>query len=626
MKKGPNDRTRLSSIQIFMVIGALVLVGKAFSLQLVNNAFRSRAQAIAIDKTTTYPSRGVLLDRNGKLMISNDPMYDLMVSYKLVDPNMDTTKFCDLLDIDRATFVKNLNKNWKDVRFAKSVPFVFLKKLSVPTFARLSEHLPEFPGFFPVLRNIRGYPVKAGAHLLGYISEVSPRDIERGKGVYTAGDYIGAIGLEKQYEKYLRGKKGYKYQLKDNLGRIVGSFKEGAQDVDPVSGSDLKTAIDIDLQAYAEWLMEGKVGSVVAIEPKTGEILTMVSTPTYDPNLLIITRERGKILANLLKDPQLPFFNRAIMAKYPPGSVFKTIVALIGLNEGAIHRHTSFSCHRGYVYAGHTYGCHAHSSPVSSVDRAVQISCNSYFFQTIRKIIDQYGFYSPDKGLDRFVKDITKFGLGQKLGIDFPNENSGNIPTSAFYNKVYPKKKGSWKSPTVMSIGIGQGEIQLTTMQIANLAAIIANRGYFYTPHLVTEISDGTPIDSLYRVKHSVDIAPENFVPVIHGMQMAVESGTAPLARIPDMTVCGKTGTVQNTTKNGKDHSVFFAFVPKDDPKIAIAVYVENAGWGGSYAAPIASLVAEKYIRGEIIDSRKALETRMHETVIKTVEDDKNEQ
>lgn len=620
MKKGPNDRARLFSIQAVMIVGAFVLIAKAFSLQLVNNAFRSRAQAIAIDKTTTYPSRGVLLDRNGKLMISNNPMYDLMVSYKLVNSDMDTTKFCELLDIDKNTFIKNLNKDWKNVRYSKSVPFVFLKKLSVPTFAKLQEHLHEYPGFYPVLRNIRGYPVKAGAHLLGYISEVSPSDIEKGDGAYSPGDYIGAIGLEKQYEKYLRGKKGYKYQLKDNLGRIVGSFKDGEQDVDPISGSDLKTSIDIDLQAYAEWLMAGKVGSVVAIEPKTGEILSMVSTPTYDPNLLIITRERGKILANLLKDPQLPFFNRAIMAKYPPGSVFKTIVGLIGLNENVIHRGTSFKCNHGYNYAGHTYGCHGHR-PVHSVDYAVQISCNSYFFQTIRKIVDQYGFYNPDKGLDRFVADITKFGLGHKLGIDFPNENSGNIPTSTFYNRVYPKKKGSWKSPTVMSIGIGQGEIQLTTMQIANLAAIIANRGYFYTPHLVTEISDGTALDSSYTIKRSVDVAPEYFEPVIHGMQMAVEAGTAPLARIPNLTVCGKTGTVQNTTKNGKDHSVFFAFVPKDDPKIAIAVYVENAGWGGAYAAPIASLVAEKYINGEIHQTRKALETRMHETVIKTIEE-----
>ena len=622
MKEGPNDRSRLQSIQIVMVVGALILIGKAFSLQLINNAFRSRAQAIAIDKTTTYPSRGVLLDRNGKLMISNNPMYDLMVSFKLVDANMDTTKFCKLLDIDKKTFVKNLNKNWKDVRFAQSVPYVFLKKLSVPTFARLSEHLHEFPGFFPVLRNIRGYPVNAGAHLLGYISEVSPKDIKKGEGVYTAGDYIGAIGLEKQYEKYLRGKKGYKYQLKDNLGRIVGSFKDGAQDVDPISGSDLKTSIDIDLQAYAEWLMEGKVGSVVAIEPQTGEILTLVSTPTYDPNLLIITRERGKIMKNLLKDPQLPFFNRAIMAKYPPGSVFKTLVALIGLNEGVISRNTGFKCNLGYNYAGHTYGCHAHS-PVRTVDHAVQISCNSYFFQTLRKIVDQYGFYNPDKGLDRFVKDITKFGLGHRLGIDFPNESNGNIPTTAFYDKVYPKEKGSWKSPTIMSIGIGQGEVQLTTMQIANLAAIIANRGYFYTPHLVTNISNGTPIDSAYTVKRSVDVDEKHFGPVIHGMQMAVEAGTAPLARIPGLTVCGKTGTVQNTTKNGKDHSVFFAFVPKDDPKIAIAVYVENAGWGGSFAAPIASLVAEKYVNGEIHETRKALEIRMNETVIKTVEREK---
>lgn len=622
MKSVHVDRSRLLAIQIFMIIGAAVLIGKAFSLQLVNNAFRSRAQAIAIDKTTTYPSRGVMLDRNGKLMVSNNPMYDLMVTYKLVNPKMDTAKFCKLLDIDKETFVKNLNKDWHDVRFSKSVPFVFLKNLSVPTFAKLEEHLHEYPGFFPVLRNIRGYPQHAGAHLLGYISEVSPEDIKREKGVYSSGDYIGAIGLEKQYEKYLRGKKGYKYQLKDNLGRIVGSFKDGAQDVDPVSGADLKTSIDIDLQAYAEWLMAGKVGSVVAIQPSTGEILTMVSTPTYDPNLLIITRERGKILADLYKDPQKPFFDRSIMAAYPPGSIFKTIVALIGLNEGVIQQSTAFKCNHGYAYGGRVYKCHGHG-PIHSVDQGVQHSCNSYFWQTMRKIIDQYGFYNPDKGLDRFVNDISKFGLGHKLGIDFPGEKSGNIPTTAYYDKVYPKKLGGWKSPTIMSIGIGQGEIQLTTLQMANLAAIIANRGYFYTPHLVTSISDGTPIDSIYRVKRSVDIAPEYFAPVIHGMQMAVEAGTAPLARIKDITICGKTGTSQN---KGKDHSVFFSFAPKDNPQIAVAAYVENAGWGGSYAAPIASLVAEKFIKGKIEEpNRKLLENRMHETEIPTIATQKND-
>ena len=615
MNRDQSGRSRLLSIQIVVVIGAAILIGKAFTLQLLNNSFRSRAQVIAIDKTTVYPSRGVLFDRNGKLMISNSPMYDLMVTFKQVDPNMDTLKFCQLLDIDTATFIKNLNKDWNNIRFAKSKPFVFLKKLSVPTFAKLEEHLHEFSGFYPVLRNIRGYPVAAGAHLLGYISEVSPRDIKNGEGVYSPGDYIGTIGLEKQYEQYLRGAKGYKYELKDNLGRIVGSFENGKKNIDPVGGSDLTTAIDIDLQAYAEWLMAGKVGSVVAIEPSTGEILTMVSTPTYDPNLLIITRERGKILSELLKNPEKPFFDRATMAKYPPGSIFKPIVGVIGLNEGVIRKSSSFKCQMGYYYAGRTYGCHRHG-PVRDLANAVQISCNSFFFNTIRNIIDQYGFYNPQKGLDRFTTDIHKFGLGNKLGIDFPNENAGNIPTSAYYDKIYPKSKGSWKSPTVMSIGIGQGEIQLTSIQMANLAAIIANRGYFYTPHLVTKMSDGTPIDPKYTSKNSVDIVPKNFKSIIKGMRDAVLSGTATLANIPGVDICGKTGTSQN---RGKDHSVFFAFAPRNNPKIAIAVYVENAGWGSSYAAPIASLVAEKYIKGSISESRKALETRMHETAITTI-------
>ncbi len=603
-----------------MVLGAVVLLGKVFYLQLVDNPFRSRAQVIAIDKMTIYPARGIIYDRNGKLMVTNEPMYDLMVTYKQVSPDMDTAKFCRLLGIDTATFNRNLNKDWKDVRYSKSVPFAFLKKLSIPTYARFIEHLHEFPGFYPVLRNIRGYPYKAGAHVLGYISEVGPKEIEAGKGRYAPGDYIGATGLEKQYDDLLRGKKGYKYQLKDNIGRIVGSYANGSKDIPPVSGSDLYTSIDIELQAYAEWLMAGKVGSVVAIEPKTGEILTMVSSPTYDPNLLVITRERGKILSKLYKDPQKPFFDRAVMAKYPPGSIFKTIVSLIGLNEHVLHRHQSVSCHGGYLYAGHLYKCH-HHAPVHSIDQAVQYSCNTFFFRAIREIVDQYGFYNPQKGLDRFVKDLRKFGLGRKLGIDYPQENPGNIPTSEYYDKIYPKSKGGWKSPTIMSIGIGQGEIQLTTIQMANLAAIIANRGYYYTPHLVKAISDGTPIDPKYTVKHSVDIDEKYFEPVIHGMQRAVEAGTAPLARIPGITICGKTGTSQNP--HGKDHSVFFAFAPKNDPKIAVAVYVENAGWGGSYAAPIASLVAEKYIRGHIDKSRKPLEKRMHETVIPTVEEKK---
>lgn len=616
MRKG-NDQSKLFIIQIIMIIGAVVLIGKAVSLQLVNNAFRSRAQAIAIDKETIYPARGVLFDRNGKLMITNNPMYDLMVTYKLVDPKMDTVKFCQLLDITKKEFLTNLNKDWKNRRFSKAKPFVFLKKLSVPTYARLEEHLHEFPGFSPVLRNIRGYPQPTGAHLLGYISEVNPRDIEKGNGVYTPGDYIGAIGLEKQYEKYLRGTKGYRYQLKDNVGRIVGSFNDGKKDIAPISGSDLKTSIDIDLQAYAEKLMTGKVGGIVAIEPKTGEILAMVSTPTYDPNLLIITRERGKILQNLLKNPEKPFFNRAIMAKYPPGSIFKPLVGLIGLNEGIINKNQSYKCNHGYLYKGRLYGCHGHG-PIHGVSEAVQHSCNTFFWRTMREIIDQYGFYKPEKGLDRFVADISKFGLGHKLGIDFPGEVNGNIPTSAFYDKVYPRengKGGNWKSPTIMSIGIGQGEIQLTTIQMANLAAILANRGYFYTPHLVTAISDGTPIDSIYRVRHFVDVEPQNFDPIIYGMQRVVEAGTGRLAQIPGITLCGKTGTSQNA---GKDHSVFFAFAPKDNPQIAIAVYVENAGWGSSFAAPISSLVAEKFINGKIDKTREAIEQRMIETAIST--------
>jgi penicillin-binding protein 2 len=598
---------RQRDIQIVVILAAAVLVFRAFQLQVFDSSYQRAADATAIHRMTAYPSRGLVFDRNNKLIVNNNAMYDLMVTYSQIDRSMDTTRFCQLLGITKDEFKINLRKDWSSGRYSKSVPFVFLKKIPTQTYARLQENLYEFPGFFVQIRNIRRYPYSVGAHLLGYINEVDNRDINRDKS-YASGDYIGAAGIESEYETFLRGDKGVSFLLKDNLGRIVGPFQEGKRDTFPNSGHDMISSIDIDLQAYGEMLMQNKTGSIVAIEPKTGEILAMLSAPTYDPNLLMMTQTRGQIFSQLLNDPLKPFFDRTVMAKYPPGSIFKTIVTMIGLQEGTLNPERGYSCNGGYFYAGRLYKCHHHPG-VSNVVDGLANSCNTYYFSEFRNIVDKLGFSNAGQGLDLFDSYASRMGLGKKLGIDYPNENAGNLPTSAYYDRIYPKRLGGWRSPTIMSMGIGQGELQLTTIQMANIAALIANRGKWYIPHLAKSFKDGTPIPPEYLVLNETGISPQNCEIVIEGMAQCVIRGTARIAAIPDFQVCGKTGTSQNP--HGEDHSVFFAFAPKDNPKIAIAVYVENAGWGASYAAPIASLMIEKYLRGYILPERKAVEDRM---------------
>lgn len=598
------------TIRNVFLICAAALVAKAAHLQLLDDTFSRRADATTIEKLTVYPPRGLVFDRTGqRLILNNIATFDLMATYKQVDfKNMNIPKFCRLLGITREEFNKNINKDWKSGRFSKSVPFVFLKKLPEETYARLQESLYEFPGFFVQVRNIRGYPFHAGAHVLGYINEADPRDIERSNGKYQSGDYIGAAGIELQYEDYLRGTKGYTSLLKDNLGRSVGKYMNGQFDTAAVPGKNIMSSIDINLQVYGEYLMQNKTGSVVAIEPRTGEILAMLSGPTYDPNLLTMTQERGAVFSRLLNDPLKPFFDRTVMAKYPPGSIFKTIVTLVGLQEGTINPDAGRGCGGGYFYGGRLYKCHHHAGIGNVVD-ALAYSCNSYYFQEFRAIVDKFGFYNPHAGLDKFTQYCDQFGLGRPLGMDYPNESAGNIPNSVYYDKIYPRNLGSWKSPTIMSVGIGQGETQLTTIQMANLAACIANRGYWYPPHLVKAFTDGTPIPSKYRQKQQVNIDRHNFELAVEGMEQCVIRGTARIAQVPGIAVCGKTGTSQNP--HGEDHSVFFAFAPKDNPKIAIAVFVENAGWGASYAAPIAGLMIERYLNDTIASARKHIEERM---------------
>jgi len=579
-------------------------------LQVLDDTFRSRADATAIDKYTLYPSRGLIYDREGRLLVYNDPMYDLMVTYNQVDWNMDTMKFCNLLGITREYFDKAVKKDWSNPRYSRSVPFVFLSKISADRFAAFQESLYQFPGFYAQLRHARGYPHEIGAHVLGYIREVNRREVERAGSPYISGDYIGASGLESAYEDRLRGKKGARFVLKDNLGREVSPYKEGEQDTAAISGADIITSLDLELQAYGEKLMENKLGAIVAIEPKSGEILSMISSPGYNPRELTISNnERGRSYINLNTDSLKPLLNRAVIAQYPPGSLFKTVVALIGLQEEVWDINRTVSCPGGYALGGRILtGCHGHPT-CTNVVSAIQYSCNAYFVTMFREIVDKDGFYRPVDGFGKFNDYLSRFGFGDKVGIDFPSEQKGNFPSVDYFDKVLYKGE-NWNSIWIRSLGIGQGELLMTNIQLANLAATIANRGYYFPPHLIKDFRNSDdPIPAKYTSKMKVGIDAEHFDPVIDGMELAVRAGTARMAYIPDIPVCGKTGTAENP--HGEDHSIFFCFAPKDDPKIAIAVYVENAGFGGTYAAPIASLMIEQFLKGEIHPTRQWIEQRM---------------
>jgi penicillin-binding protein 2 len=596
-----------------LIIAILILVIKAASIQLFNESYVAAADNTTISDNVLHPPRGLIYDRNGKLLVVNKPAYDIKVIFNGLNPKMDTTLFCSLLNISKEKFVKNITKNWRSARYSKSVPFTFLSNLSPEQYAAFQEHLFEFPGFYSELRNVRAYPHKNAAHVLGYISEVSRKVVDEENSVYSPGDYIGVSGIEKEYESFLRGEKGVEYLLKNNLGRQVGELKDGKLNVEPTPGIDLISSLDLDLQAYGEELFNNKLGSVVAIEPETGEILCMLSGKTYDPSLLSINKDRGRAFDALLNDTlNKPFLDRSIMAKYPPGSIIKPILALIAMQEGVAEPNRTIYCTGEYAVnsKGFTQGCHLHPTPYN-VEIAIQHSCNSYFYQLIRELIEINGYSNPDDGLRLYNDYLRAFGLGDKLGADVSRENKGHLPSPMFYDKLYDDVISGWKSTYILSLGIGQGEMELTTIQMANLAASLANRGYYITPHLVKGLQSNTSEENpeLVLKKRTLPIDKPYFEPVINGMEKVVISGTARNAAIPNIEVCGKTGTSQNP--HGKDHSVFFAFAPKDNPKIAIAVFVENAGWGSDFAAPIAGLMIEKYLTGEISDSKKWMEERM---------------
>lgn len=584
-------------IIIFLIIFAsLGLLARLFYLQVMEDSYRLSAENNVLRYVTQYPARGLIYDRKGELIVSNMAAYDIMVIPSQVANDIDTAEFCSLLNINREVFIDRMkaakNYSWR-------APSVFLKQISDATYAGFQEKMFLYPGFYVQPRTLRSYSRPVGAHLLGYVSEVDDNTL-RNDPYYKSGDYVGKLGIEEKYENVLRGKKGVKIFLVDVFSRIKGSYAEGAFDTMAVQGADITASIDLDLQEYGEMLMKNKRGSIVAIEPSTGEVLSLVSAPNFDPGLLV-GRIRSENYSRLLADTVNPLFNRALMASYPPGSTFKPINGLIGLQEGVIRSETMFGCNHGYLFVG----CHEHSSP-RDLAGAIETSCNSYFCQAFRKVIENPRYNTYADAYIQWRQYITEFGFGSKLGTDFVNELPGFIPATSYYDKYYGKDR--WKALTIISLAIGQGEIGTTPLQLANMTAAIANRGYYYTPHIVKGIGN-SKIDEKYTTRHNINIDTANFEKIIKGMEAAVIRGTSTAAALKDIIVCAKTGTAQNP--HGKDHSVFIAFAPKDNPRIAIAVLVENAGFGSTYAAPIASLMMEKYIRGEV--TNKAQEKRMLE-------------
>jgi len=599
----------------YIFIGSIILiiivfVIRLFFLQILNNDYKIWADNNAFLNKTLYPSRGMIYDRNNKLLVYNQPAYDVMMIMREVQP-FDTLDFCSIAGItknDLINRIANIKNRRLNPGYSSYTPQLFMNQLSVHDAGALQEKLYKFPGFYIQSRTIREYGFPNAAHVLGNVGEVNKKDIEADN-YYVQGDYSGRTGVEKFYEEELRGKKGGEILLRDAHGRIKGRYENGAHDFVPESGSDLTLSIDIDLQAYGEKLMQNKLGSIVMIEPETGEVLCLISTPTYDPNLLV-GRKRGANYTILGNDNKKPLYNRATMAPYPPGSTFKPAQGLVFLQENVINTSTLYSCIGGYPVLRGRPACHPHGSP-TSLAPALATSCNAFFCWGLRDLLDNRKRYpSVQEAFEVWKNHIVSMGYGYKLGIDLPNEKRGYIPNSKVYDKVYNNR---WSSSTIISTSIGQGEISATPLQICNLSATIANRGYFITPHVVKKVHKGS-LDSIYTKKRYTTIDPVHYDVVAEGMRMAVLGGTCRGAAIPGIEVCGKTGTSENP--HGKDHSIFMGYAPYKNPKVAIAVFVENAGFGATYAVPIAQLMMEKYLKGEISPENKYKETNMMNAVI----------
>ncbi len=591
-----------------LAVAAAILIGKLFYIQIIDDSYKTDASNNSMVHAVIYPTRGIIYDRNGKILVGNKVAYDMLVTPKEVGV-FDTLELCDILEISPEFLKEKMDGYYRDRRKIGYRSVVMLTHLPPEIYMRFAEVAYRFPGFRGQARNIRDYPYNAGGNLLGYISEVSAKDIENNPEVYKAGDYIGKTGIEATCEEYLRGEKGYNIFLRNSHNRIESRYKDGEMDKEAIPGKDIVATIDAELQHYGQELMKNKVGSLVAIEPSTGEILTLVSSPGIDVDILA---DIGSHYREIAENPYKPMFNRAVQSAYPPGSVFKLVNGLIGLQEGVYTPGTEYPCRMGYHFGRNKLGCHDHRSPLN-LEEAVMMSCNAYFCYVFRDILENPKYGSVSEGMDVWNRYVRSFGFGERLGSDFPSELGGTIPDAGYYDSVYGE--GRWKATNVISLSIGQGEIGCTPLHLANLCAIMANRGYYYIPHLIKG-TGSVSIDSKYYERQYTMVDTSYFPALVEGMYRAVNSGygsggTGTVAAVEGLDICGKTGTAQNP--RGDDNSVFICFAPKDNPRIAVAAYIEHGSFGARWAAPIASLLVEKYLNDEIGENRKALETRVLE-------------
>ena len=597
---------RKNKLLIGLGTTALILISKLFVIQIIDDKYKLDAENNSMVYSIIYPTRGIIHDRNGKILVGNKVAYDLLVTPREVE-EFDTLGLAKVLDVSPDVIRDKMAEYRKNRRRIGWQSVVMLKQIPQETYMKFAEVAYRFPGFRGQARSIREYPYNAGGNLLGYVSEVDARYLKNHPDEYKSGDYAGMTGIEAAREKELRGEKGYTIWLRNSKNRIESRYRDGEMDKEAIPGKDITTTIDAELQHYGQMLMQNKVGSLVAIEPSTGEILTMVSSPGIDVEMLAdIGQHYGEISSN----PYKPMFNRAVQAPYPPGSVFKLVNGLIGLEEGVVTPQTHYPCSMGYKFGKNKLGCHAHKSPLS-FEESIMMSCNAYYCYILRDLLENGKYGTIGVAMDKWQEYVKSFGFGQKLGSDFPSELGGFIPGSGYYNKIYGK--GGWKATTVISLSIGQGEIGTTPLHMANLCATIANRGFYYIPHIIKD-SVNVMIEDKYKERHYTMVDTTHFPKVVGGMYRAVNSGfgsggTASIAAVKGLEICGKTGTAQNP--HGNDHSVFICFAPKDNPKIAVAAYVENGGFGATYAAPIASLLTEMYLNKEISEERKYLEERM---------------
>lgn len=589
---------------IFILVGVAFVI-QLFLLQVINSSYKRTATMNVLRELVDYPSRGLIYDRNGKLMVFNQPAYDLMATPREIGI-FDTLQLCNILDVPIESFRAELIKAQKYSRFK---PSIVVKQISPERYALMQEKMYKYPGFFFQTRTLRSYTYSNAAHVLGYIGEVNQAVIDKNP-YYRSGDYVGISGIEKAYEKELRGIKGSRFFLVDVHNRLKGSYEDGSLDTSAVKGNDIVTTIDAELQSYAELLMQNKSGSVVAIEPSTGEILVMVSSPGYLPEDLV-GRKRMENYPKMAVDSLLPLYNRALRAQYPPGSTFKMMHALVALQEGVITPFTSFHCSHGYHVGSFSQKCHHNQS--FQLTGSIAQSCNAFYSYTFRRILENPALSGVKEGYERWREYVTSFGFANKVTLEFDEELNGFIPPPDYYQqKAFPNSR--WRALPLISLAIGQGEIQTTPMQMANYAAVIANRGYYFSPHVVKSISNAE-INRAFKEKHSTKVDFVHFEEIMDGLENTLNAsfpGTASNAYAPGIVICGKTGTAENP--HGADHSTFIAFAPRENPKIAIAVYVEKGKWGNLYAAPISTLIIEKYLNGEIQPSRKNIEKKMLDT------------